>query len=74
VVHVPEEHDYLLQSEDFREKILETLCFAYYNLLQKKMAFYYRVDNSKTNKKEAILFMFLTKKSKKKFLLIYSLP
>lgn len=43
IIHVPDEHDYLMQSADFNDKIVETLCFAYYHFNQKKMAFYYRV-------------------------------
>ncbi|KAL4427052.1 hypothetical protein ABPG74_001007 [Tetrahymena malaccensis] len=44
IIHVPDEHDYLLQSDDFRQKIIEVLCYSYCTLLQRKMAFFYKDD------------------------------
>ncbi|EGR30983.1 protein kinase domain protein [Ichthyophthirius multifiliis] len=44
IIHVPGENDYLLKSENFREQIINTICFAYYEFNQKKMAFFYKDD------------------------------
>jgi serum/glucocorticoid-regulated kinase 2 len=46
IIHVPTEYDYLMQSADFNEKIVETLCFSFYHFNQMKLAFFYRVNKN----------------------------
>ncbi len=44
IIHIPDEYDYRLSSDDFRDKIIETLCEAFVNFNHRKMAFFYKVE------------------------------
>lgn len=44
IIHIPDEYDYRFSSDDFRDKIIETLCEAFCGFNKRKMAFFYKVN------------------------------